>query len=59
VGVVLGLYALVVILMAVVAPRRAHFTRGHAHDVWMPVPREPVPGKAGLYTAPPNEGAVN
>jgi len=35
------------IAVETVAPRRAHFTRGHAHDVWMPVPREPVPGKAG------------
>jgi hypothetical protein len=53
VGLVLGLYALVMLLMAVPAPRRAHFVRGHAGDVWMPVPREPVPGKAGLYSAPP------
>jgi hypothetical protein len=52
VALVLGLYALITIVIALVSRHSAHFVHGHSHDVWMPEPHKPVSGKAGLYSAP-------
>jgi hypothetical protein len=54
VALVLGLYAVVVMLMARVAPRRGHFVHAHSHAIWTPEPHRPVPGKAGLFSTPEN-----
>jgi hypothetical protein len=49
---VLALYASILIVLALVMPRRAHFVHGKVHEVWLPEPRKPVAGKPGLYSAP-------
>jgi hypothetical protein len=51
VALVLGFYALSVLLIALFPSQRQSFTRPGEHTYTSPTFREPVPGKPGLYSA--------